>query len=311
LRVAKQHGKVIVVTNAMHGWVHATAARFMPQLAAELDGVPVISARSIYEPQGFADPATWKMLCFQRVLQCVQFDPCGALGPRSVVSIGDSWHEREAVMRASTGPWCYVKSLKLAERPTMSQIVHQLNLFAMHFAWVANHQGSLDLSIQDSWMGPICSPVLSPPLLPTFSVQPCGSFQTGAATAPATLTPASTAPASSPGVESEYPSLAPASLGVGWSSHTESQNSLSEHSQTQPRVYEEVLRKLPVASKPGLHCPARRGIKGNSRCRDHLRVRRDPGICKRRAYHTDLQSWRRCWPQQPGSIWQTPQCFGS
>lgn len=340
LRVAKQHGKVIVVTNAMHGWVHATAARFMPQLAAELEGVPVISARSIYEPQGFADPATWKMLCFQRVLQCVQFDPWGALGPRSVVSIGDSWHEREAVMRASTdiGPWCYVKSLKLAERPTMSQITHQLHLFATHFAWLANHQGSLDLSIHDSWMGPICSPVPSPTLLSMLSAQSCGSFQiensqawptqvqppsaplalTPAPPTPVTLTPASTtAPALSSG-EAKDPNLTSSSgevSGLDWIVRTESESKLSTHLQTQSSGYAEVLRKLPTSSKPGLHCPGRHGTRGTSRCRDLLRVRRDPGICKRRVHHAE-QLWRRRWPQQHatmhlGSIWQAPHCFGS
>lgn len=341
LRVAKQHGKVIVVTNATHGWVHATAARFMPQLAVELDGVPVISARSIYEPQGFTDPSAWKMLCFKRVLQCVRFDSLGIFGCRNLVSIGDSWHEREAVMRASTetGPWCYVKSLKLAERPSMSQLAQQMSLLAMYFGWLATHQGSLDLCIQDSWMGPICLQVPMPmPLPPAAAAEPNATnvetkdFLEAQAFAPPVSVLPLPAPLLSPSHSEtkaleEAPKQAHASKSEGadidvaltpvgeeaqgFSFLATSEVDLLSCPTTQPSGREET-RRFPLSNQ-GMPCPSRQSMKGISRCRDPLRVRRDSGIMKRRTNPSDLHPWRRRLPQHCShwTSWPSPYCFGA
>eukprot|EP00439_Symbiodinium_sp_Y106_P006981 s12019_g1.t1 len=44
--------QVVIITNSGFGWVHETAVRFMPLLLSELEDIPVISARSIFEPLG-------------------------------------------------------------------------------------------------------------------------------------------------------------------------------------------------------------------------------------------------------------------
>lgn len=144
LRIAKQHGRVIIVTNAVSGWVHETAMKHMPWLIQELD-VPVISARSIYEAQGF-EPQHWKVLCFQRILQCLNF---GASEPVQMLSIGDGWHERDALLKAGpTLKACSTKSVKFLEQPPIVRMTQQLQLCAQHFEWLIAHAGSLDLCVQ-------------------------------------------------------------------------------------------------------------------------------------------------------------------
>merc|ERR1719204_2919045 len=49
LELAARLGRVIIVTNAEEGWVQQSAARFLPGLAPALEGVPVLSARSLFE----------------------------------------------------------------------------------------------------------------------------------------------------------------------------------------------------------------------------------------------------------------------
>merc|ERR1719379_3057192 len=49
LRVAKQFGTVVLVTNAERGWIELSCQKFLPPLRASLEGVKLLSARSTYE----------------------------------------------------------------------------------------------------------------------------------------------------------------------------------------------------------------------------------------------------------------------
>lgn len=149
VRAAVRHGRVVILTNAVHGWVQDTALRFLPELMSDLATLPVISARSIFEPLGVVEPWRWKALCMQRILSCFKLDKDGVDGMRSLVSIGDSWHERAAAILAvqDLSFPCYVKCLKLSELPTIRHVAYQLNLCAHYFEWLVSHDGHLDLKI--------------------------------------------------------------------------------------------------------------------------------------------------------------------
>jgi len=147
LRYARSLGTTPIVTNSDHGWVHETAAKFFPSLSSELVDIPVISARSIFKPQGIADPKQRKVLCFQRIVQCFQSGPAGFWGVQSLVSIGDSIDEQEASMMVARSCPCYVKSLKLMLRPTMPQLAQQLEAFTAHLAPIATLVGNLDVDL--------------------------------------------------------------------------------------------------------------------------------------------------------------------
>eukprot|EP00931_Biecheleriopsis_adriatica_P043848 TRINITY_DN25054_c0_g1_i1.p1 TRINITY_DN25054_c0_g1~~TRINITY_DN25054_c0_g1_i1.p1 ORF type:complete len:489 (+),score=112.73 TRINITY_DN25054_c0_g1_i1:192-1469(+) len=141
LQEAAKLGRVVIVTNSGFGWVHETASRFMPSVLSELENVPVISARSIFEPLGVAEPYRWKVHCFQRIAECFQFDPAGITGPSSLVSIGDGWHERvAAIMTAQDLKLaCHVKCMKLLEQPGVDQLAQQLDLCVQVLEGITSH----------------------------------------------------------------------------------------------------------------------------------------------------------------------------
>lgn len=149
LRAAKALGRVVIVTNAINGWVHDTAFRFMPQIIGELATLTVISARSVFEPLGVTEPWRWKTLCFRRLLDCFPCDPNGLQRHRNLFSIGDSWHERSAAIAAvqDVGSNFYVKSLKLTELPSPERLAFQLDRCTEHLSWLAAFDGHLDLQV--------------------------------------------------------------------------------------------------------------------------------------------------------------------
>lgn len=107
----------------------------------------MLSARSTYEPQGVSQPSEWKYLAFEEEIRGF----FGAAGDRTrnVVSLGDSAHEREALIRATEGTaCCRAKSLKFAERPKIDQLLKQHALISACFDHIVNHDGNLDLCIQ-------------------------------------------------------------------------------------------------------------------------------------------------------------------
>jgi len=150
LAVAKRHGKVIVVTNAEHGWIEMSCQKFMPSMCPALEDVSLHSARSAYEQQGVASPFEWKYLAFESEIGSF----CRELGEgtwKNVISFGDSAHEREALIRVTERLTnCCTKSLKLVERPDASQLLKEHQLMAGCFRDIVNHRGNLDLCIRCS-----------------------------------------------------------------------------------------------------------------------------------------------------------------
>jgi len=138
IRAAKCLGRVAIVTNAGRGWVQKTAATFLPGVEQELEDVAIFSAQSIYRPQGFKDPVSWKVLTFQRILR--------AYGHvNTLITVGDAWIEREAALQAarvSREP-IWVKSIKFTEQPSAPEVAAQLDNFVSCSAWMSQ-PGPLD-----------------------------------------------------------------------------------------------------------------------------------------------------------------------
>jgi len=151
LQKAKQVGRVLIVTNAALGWVEESMARFLPELAAELASVPVISARSIFEPQG-VESWNWKVHCFQRIAQSVQVQDmlCGQFQQEiQLVSIGDSLAERVAAQEVARDASLHWKAttVKLKDQPTVDDLTEQLLLCAESLPTVLPCETSLDLHV--------------------------------------------------------------------------------------------------------------------------------------------------------------------
>eukprot|EP00418_Pyrodinium_bahamense_P008609 CAMPEP_0179119608 /NCGR_PEP_ID=MMETSP0796-20121207/56315_1 /TAXON_ID=73915 /ORGANISM="Pyrodinium bahamense, Strain pbaha01" /LENGTH=315 /DNA_ID=CAMNT_0020818119 /DNA_START=89 /DNA_END=1034 /DNA_ORIENTATION=+ len=145
LQEAKAHGTVVLVTNAERGWVELSCQRFLPSLWQSLRGIRVLSARSTFEQQGVAEPSEWKYLAFKSEISGF----CGPLGGgrrKNLVSIGDSPHERSALIRAMECiPGCCAKSLKLMEKPDVSQLVQEHRLLIDCLSDIVSYDGNLDV----------------------------------------------------------------------------------------------------------------------------------------------------------------------
>mmetsp|Transcript_58186 Transcript_58186/g.165443 ORF Transcript_58186/g.165443 Transcript_58186/m.165443 type:complete len:250 (-) Transcript_58186:79-828(-) len=150
LCVAKRHGKVVLVTNAEHGWIELSCQKFMPALFPFLENVKILSARSTYEHQGVASPFEWKYLAFENEICCF-YEPSTASRRKNVISFGDSAHEREALIRVTEHMQnCRTKSLKFVERPEVEQLLKEHELISGCFRHIVNHDGNLDLCIRCS-----------------------------------------------------------------------------------------------------------------------------------------------------------------
>lgn len=150
LQAAKKRGRVVIVTNAVTNWVQVTAAEWAPEVAAELEGVVVVSARSVFEPLGFANPWEWKLHCFRRIFGSVS--STGTSGPKSLLCVGDSWCERAAALAVALDGdlQCSVKCVKLLEQPLVSELTTQLRQLASQMDQIMSYDGSLDLGFSPS-----------------------------------------------------------------------------------------------------------------------------------------------------------------
>jgi hypothetical protein len=143
---AKQFGRVVIVTNAETGWVELTASKFFPLVASDIHQIPILSARSTFEPQGFIKPLEWKEQAFSFVLdshmaQVDSFKGC-------MWSIGDSIHERDAVIRVCEAAGLPFKSVKLMDRPDLNVLYRQHMLVQKNMFDMTTNSDSLDVRVQ-------------------------------------------------------------------------------------------------------------------------------------------------------------------
>lgn len=151
LRVARQHGTVVFVTNAERGWIELSCQKFLPMLYPMLENVKLVSARTTYEGHCCVSPLEWKLRAFEVEITRnfgahVTSDPATR---KNVLSVGDSIHEREALLRATIRlPNCRSKSLKFCERPDTSQLCKQHELMTNCFQRIIHHDADVDLCIR-------------------------------------------------------------------------------------------------------------------------------------------------------------------
>jgi hypothetical protein len=151
LRAAKQHGTVVMVTNAQRGWIELSCQKFMPTVLPMIEGIKILSARTTYESRECASPLDWKICAFRDEILRMYGDAALADCSRrkNVLQLGDSMHEREALLRCTANlPNCRAKSLKFVERPDIAQICKQHSLITGCFERIINHDGNLDLCIR-------------------------------------------------------------------------------------------------------------------------------------------------------------------
>lgn len=147
LDLAQKLGQVLIVTNAEKGWIEHSCKNMLPDLLPTLQKVSQISARSIYEQRSGFDPVQWKLDAF--VVEIQRFFPAETIHRRkNVLSIGDSAHEREAVLAATANiENCRCKSVKLIERPSVEQLLKEQRTLVRCLASLVRHDGNLDICL--------------------------------------------------------------------------------------------------------------------------------------------------------------------
>jgi len=146
LQMALEIGKVVIVTNASHGWIEMSSTKFTPSLVSLLKTVDMVSARSIFEQYSQA-PSEWKRMAFENEVDL--FYGSGHAGQqRNIVSVGDSLHELHALKSVTKSmPGCCGKSVKLMEAPSIEQLIEQHEVLSACFMDVVEHNGDLDVEI--------------------------------------------------------------------------------------------------------------------------------------------------------------------
>ncbi|KAH9256382.1 hypothetical protein BASA81_005639 [Batrachochytrium salamandrivorans] len=158
-------GSVCLVTNAQTGWVELSCAKFLPNVLPLLAKTKIVSARTKYEHLDPNAPAQVRFACFSNLLltnpppmqwKLAAFrdelgldDDC--LGDVNIVSFGDSVYERDAMrciaQELETCPTILVKTIKLMERPHISELHSQLEILISCMPDVVAHVGHLDLCL--------------------------------------------------------------------------------------------------------------------------------------------------------------------
>jgi len=148
LRVAKENGTLVIITNGSEGWVQYSCMKYLPTLVPLLHDVKIVSARSIYEPSGHTQDM-WKCLVFQDVIK--NFYGTHFRGKqRNVLSLGDSMHEHKALLYATNGiPNCRAKFLKFSECPDVEHLTEEHELLSECLHWAIHHDDDLDLEIAE------------------------------------------------------------------------------------------------------------------------------------------------------------------
>lgn len=173
-------GKVSIVTNATHPWVHNACRTFMPSVMPFLKYIPVIYAKSVYDQLGVeagkldkngddnrfnallaeqgddaAEPQKWKELAFEQEISGF-YARYAHQSWKNVLSVGDSIFERDAVRRVvlcrqSMEPQkrCRTKTIKLMQDPSLEDLIAQVRIVCDVLSSVVQHDGDLDVELFD------------------------------------------------------------------------------------------------------------------------------------------------------------------
>lgn len=143
---ALRFGQVVIITNAEAGWVELSGRRFLPRVVSFINShdIKVVSARTSFESDFPDAPSSWKMAAFSQEV-AVMFPNEDEL---NVLVLGDSMSERDAAHALSSRlPNSRVKTVKFVERPSIDQLMRQVQLVAQSLPDLATYASSFDVDL--------------------------------------------------------------------------------------------------------------------------------------------------------------------
>jgi hypothetical protein len=140
-------GQVVIVTNAKKSWVYASALQLLPKTYEAIQkGVHVISARENHESSTQIDK--WKQSAFLKLKEdkFVKFDEDLIT---NLIVVGDSKYEMEAAETLSrTIEKCVLKSVKLSEAPSTTELIKQLTMLNEKWDYVLSTFKNLNIRLE-------------------------------------------------------------------------------------------------------------------------------------------------------------------
>lgn len=152
VKEALKFGNVVIITNAEAGWVELSGRRFLPRVVEFLiyHDIKIVSARTSFESDYPDAPSSWKMKAFSREV-ATMFPNEDEL---NVLVLGDSMSERDAAHALSSRlPNSRVKTVKFVERPSIDQLMRQVQLVAQSLPDLATYASSFDVDLVVSASG--------------------------------------------------------------------------------------------------------------------------------------------------------------
>ncbi|CEG42695.1 uncharacterized protein PHALS_12949 [Plasmopara halstedii] len=153
-------GTCCIVTNGQSGWVERSCKRFLPNVVPLLEKITIISARSCFEKIYPDRPIEWKIAVYQDLLAkhgCMQMslsesrDDCCQQQEheiQQVIALGDSQGDRCAIQYVARRTLnTQLKSIKLLDNPTITQLQKQLMLLGVYLVQLSSHNETLDLEL--------------------------------------------------------------------------------------------------------------------------------------------------------------------
>lgn len=149
LEIALRLGHTFIITNAMHGWVEYSAAKWVPELLPMLQKVRVISARTKFEPQFPGEVSKWKIHAFLEVQRQLDSQII-----TNLISLGDSNFEMDAVhVMGKEFAQALIKTIKFRENPSPEELLKQLELVGQKFAKIVENARNLKIGLERKWVG--------------------------------------------------------------------------------------------------------------------------------------------------------------